>query len=118
MIVKNKRGSKTKNRKGKSWRLLPPTRTGATPLRLVSGAAPVVAARHDSGVCADWGKKLEDGEDLKAKGLVKSWGHLRFLFIGLVKEIVASDRGSYPKKLGRWRGFLDQSAVGSFGVQG
>jgi hypothetical protein len=72
---------------------LPPTGTGATPLRLVSGAAPIVAARHDSGVCADWGEKLEDGEDLKAKGLVKSWGHLRFLFIGLVKEIMASGRG-------------------------
>jgi hypothetical protein len=72
---------------------LPPTRTGATPLRLVSGAAPVVAARHDSGVCANWGEKLEDGEDLKAKGLVKSWGHLWFLFIGLMKEIVASGRG-------------------------
>jgi hypothetical protein len=23
-------------------------------------------------------RKLEVGEDLKAKGLVKSWGHLRF----------------------------------------
>jgi hypothetical protein len=30
-------------------------------------------------------RKLEVGEDLKARGLVKSWGHLRFLFIGLVK---------------------------------
>jgi hypothetical protein len=30
-------------------------------------------------------RKFEVGEDLKAKGLVKSWGHLRFLFIGLVK---------------------------------
>jgi hypothetical protein len=25
-----------------------------------------------------WKRKLEVGEDLKAKGLVKSWGHLRF----------------------------------------
>jgi hypothetical protein len=24
-------------------------------------------------------------EDLRAKGLVKSWGHLRFSFIGLAK---------------------------------
>jgi hypothetical protein len=39
------------------------------------------------------------------------------LFIGLVKKIVASDRGAYPEKLGRWRGFLDQLAVGSFGIQ-
>jgi hypothetical protein len=39
------------------------------------------------------------------------------LFIGLVKKIVASDRGAYPEKIGRWRGFLDQLAVGSFGIQ-
>jgi hypothetical protein len=28
-------------------------------------------------------RRLEIGEDLGAKGLVKSWGHLRFSFIGL-----------------------------------
>jgi hypothetical protein len=61
----------------------------------------------------------------------KAWGWQRFegfrlgkelgaptvLFIGLVKKIVASDRGTYPEKLGRWRGFLDRFAVGSFGIQ-
>jgi hypothetical protein len=25
-----------------------------------------------------WKRRLEVGKDLKAKGLVKSWGHLRF----------------------------------------
>jgi hypothetical protein len=55
---------------------------------------------------------------LRAKGLVESWGHLRFSFIGLARQVVAPDRGAYPKKIGRWRGFLDQSAVGSFGVEG
>jgi hypothetical protein len=39
------------------------------------------------------------------------------LFIGLVRKIVASDRGAYPEKLGRWRGFLDRFTVGSFGIQ-
>jgi hypothetical protein len=34
---------------------------------MVLGAALVIGER-----------KLEVGEDLKAKGLVKSWGHLRF----------------------------------------
>jgi hypothetical protein len=43
-------------------------------------------------------RRFEVGEDLRAKGLVKSWGHLRFSFIGLAKQIVASDRG-----LGSWR---------------
>jgi hypothetical protein len=30
-------------------------------------------------------RRLEIGEDLRAKGLVKSWGHLWFSFIGLAK---------------------------------
>jgi hypothetical protein len=38
-------------------------------------------------------RRFEVGEDLRAKGLVKSWGHLRFSFIGLAKSIVASGRG-------------------------
>jgi hypothetical protein len=63
----------------KRWRSLPPTRAGAAPFCLVGGAAPVVAVRHGSWGCAsDWEKKLEVSEDLKAKGLVKSWGHLQF----------------------------------------
>jgi hypothetical protein len=28
-------------------------------------------------------RRLEVGQDLRAKGLMKSWGHLRFSFIGL-----------------------------------
>jgi hypothetical protein len=40
---------------------------------------PVVAPRHWFLGCAgDWKGKLEIGEDLKAKGLVKIWGHPRF----------------------------------------
>jgi hypothetical protein len=34
---------------------------------MVLGAAPVIGKR-----------RLEVGKDLKAKGLLKSWGHLRF----------------------------------------
>jgi hypothetical protein len=30
---------------------------------------------------------------------------------------VALDRGAYPEKFGRWRGFLNRIAVGSFGIQ-
>jgi hypothetical protein len=33
------------------------------------------------------------------------------------KEIVALDRGAYPKKFGRWRDFLNRIAAGSFGIQ-
>jgi hypothetical protein len=31
---------------------------------------------------------------------------------------VALDRGAYPKKIGRWKGFLDQAADGSLGILG
>jgi hypothetical protein len=63
----------------KRWRSLPPTRTGAAPFRYVGGATPIVVTCHGSwGYVGDWENKLEVGEDLKAKGLVKSWGHLRF----------------------------------------
>jgi hypothetical protein len=30
-------------------------------------------------------RRFEVGEDLRTKGLVKSWGHLQFSFIGLAK---------------------------------
>jgi hypothetical protein len=30
-------------------------------------------------------RRFEVSEDLRAKGLVKSWGHPRFSFIGLAK---------------------------------
>jgi hypothetical protein len=30
---------------------------------------------------------------------------------------VALDRGAYPEKLGKWRGFLNRFAIGSFGIQ-
>jgi hypothetical protein len=30
-------------------------------------------------------RRFEVSEDLRAKGLVESWGHLRFSFIGLAK---------------------------------
>jgi hypothetical protein len=51
-------------------------RTGVAPFCLVGGATPVVAPHHWFLGCAgDWEEKLEVGEDFKAKGLVKSWGH-------------------------------------------
>jgi hypothetical protein len=53
---------------------------------------------------------------LKAKGLVKGLGTYGFIY-GDGKEIVALDRGAYPEKFGRWRGFLNRIAVGMFGIQ-
>jgi hypothetical protein len=56
------------------------------------------------------------GKGLKAKGLMKGWGTYGFIYRG-DEEIVALDRGAYPEKLGKWRGFLNRFAVGSFGIQ-
>jgi hypothetical protein len=53
---------------------------------------------------------------LKTKGLVKAAGTYGFIYRD-GGEIVALDRGAYPEKLGRWRGFLNRIAVGSFGIQ-
>jgi hypothetical protein len=76
-IVRNRGKSKTSH--GESWRSLLPMRAGAAPFRLVGGAAPVVVALHGLGAAlVIWRRKLEVVKDLKAKGLVKSWGHLRF----------------------------------------
>jgi hypothetical protein len=47
---------------------------------------------------------------------VKGWGHLRFIYGG-AKEIVDLDRGAYPEKFGRWKGFLNRITVGSFGIK-
>jgi hypothetical protein len=30
---------------------------------------------------------------------------------------MALNRGAYPEKLGKWRGFLNRIAIGSFGIQ-
>jgi hypothetical protein len=73
---------------------------------MVLGAALVIGKR-----------KLEVGKDLKAKRLGKKLWAPTVSFIGLVKKIVSLDRGAYPEKLGRWRGFLNRFAVGSFGIQ-
>jgi hypothetical protein len=97
MIVKNKRGSKM-NRKRRIddhclWRTL---------ARLPSAS---LAARRRLllfvmllGFALVGKRILEIGEDLRAKGLVESWGRLRFSFIGLARQIVASGCGS-----GSWR---------------
>jgi hypothetical protein len=54
---------------------------------------------------------------MEAKDLVKRLGAPTVLFMRDGREIVALDRGAYPEKFGRWRGFLNRFAVGSFGIQ-
>jgi hypothetical protein len=54
---------------------------------------------------------------LKAKGLVRKAGGIYGFIYRTGEKIVALDRGAYPEKLGRWRGFLNRFAVGSFEIQ-
>jgi hypothetical protein len=58
-----------------------------------------------------------DWQRLEAKRLGERLGAPTVLFMGVGREIVALDRGAYPEKFGRWKGFLNQIAVGSFGIQ-
>jgi hypothetical protein len=77
VIVRKKRGSKT-NRKGKvddyylrcALARLPSASSAARRLLLLLAMI--------LGFALIGKRKPEVGEDLKAKGLVKSWGHLRF----------------------------------------
>jgi hypothetical protein len=38
------------------------------------------------------------------------------LIYGTDEEIVAGDRGAYPKKFGKWRDSFDRTVAGSFGI--
>jgi hypothetical protein len=38
------------------------------------------------------------------------------LIYGTDKEIVAGDRGAYPKKFGKWRDSFDRTIAESFGI--
>jgi hypothetical protein len=77
VIIRNKRGSKT-NRKGKiddyylrrALARLPSASSVARRLLLLLAMI--------LGFALIGKRKPEVGKDLKAKGLVKSWGHLRF----------------------------------------
>jgi hypothetical protein len=85
MIVRNKRESKT-NRKGKDGDHYLQRELAWLPSALsVARRLLLLPAIGFWGQVGDWEEKLEVGKDLRTKGLVKSWGHLRFLFIGLAK---------------------------------
>jgi hypothetical protein len=58
-----------------------------------------------------------DWQRLEGKRFGERLGAPTVLFMGVGKEIVALDRGAYPEKFGRWRGFLNRIIVGLFGIQ-
>jgi hypothetical protein len=58
-----------------------------------------------------------DWQRLESRRLGEWLGAPVVFIYGAGKEIVAGDRGAYPKKFGRWRDFLNQIFIGSFGIQ-
>jgi hypothetical protein len=61
-------------------------------------------------------RKAWIGKGLKGRGLGERLGAPEVLIYGTGKEIVAGDRGAYPKKFGKWRDSLDRTVAGSFGI--
>jgi hypothetical protein len=62
-------------------------------------------------------KESLDWQRLEGKQLGEKAGGTYGFIYGDGKEIVALDRGAYPERFGRWKGFLNRIAVRSFGIQ-
>jgi hypothetical protein len=58
-----------------------------------------------------------DWQKLEGRRLIERLGAPAVLIYGSGKEIVARDRGAYPEKFGKWKGFLNRIVVGLFGIQ-
>jgi hypothetical protein len=54
---------------------------------------------------------------LGSRGLGEKLWAPEVLIYGTSKEIVAGDRGTYLKKFGKWRDYLNRTVTGSFGIQ-
>jgi hypothetical protein len=54
---------------------------------------------------------------LEGRGLGERLGAPEVIIYGTGKEIMAGDRGAYPKKFGKWRDSLNRTIVGSIGIQ-
>jgi hypothetical protein len=62
-------------------------------------------------------RKSLDWQMLGKQGLGERLGAPNVLIYGTGKEIVAGDRGAYPKKFGKWRDSLNRTVAGSFGIE-
>jgi hypothetical protein len=63
------------------------------------------------------GRRSLDWQRLESRGFGERIGAPKVPIYGTGKEIVAGDRGAYPKKFERWRDSLNRTVVGSFGIQ-
>jgi hypothetical protein len=61
-------------------------------------------------------RKAWVGKGLKDRELGERLGAPEVLIYGTGKEIMARDRGAYPKKFGKWKGSLGRTVAESFGI--
>jgi hypothetical protein len=56
------------------------------------------------------------GRGLESRGFGERLGAPEIFIYGTNEEIVAGDRGAYPKKFGKWRDSSDRTVAESFGI--
>jgi hypothetical protein len=59
-----------------------------------------------------WNQRAWVGKGLEGRGFGGRLGAPEVLIYGTGEEIVAGDRGAYPRKFGRWRDSFDQTVAG------
>jgi hypothetical protein len=62
-------------------------------------------------------RKSLDWQRLEDRGFGERLGAPEVLIYGTGEEVVAGDRGAYPKKFGKWRDSVNRTVAGSFGIQ-
>jgi hypothetical protein len=53
---------------------------------------------------------------LEGRGFGERLRAPKVFIYGTDEEIVAGDRGTYPKKFGKWKDSFDRTVAGSFGI--
>jgi hypothetical protein len=62
-------------------------------------------------------KKILGWQRLRRQRLGERLGAPEVLIYGTGEEIMAGDRGAYPKKFGKWRDSLSRSSLGRLGFK-
>jgi hypothetical protein len=85
VIVKNERGSKMNRKRKKIDHHCLRRALARLPSASSAARRRLLLLAMFLGLALIGKRRLEIGEDSRAKGLVKSWGHLRFSFISLAR---------------------------------
>jgi hypothetical protein len=122
MSLETQRGSSETERDLKeprrNQRSPPPTSTNAAPFGLVTGRAPVAAVCHGAFESTSIGEKeLRLAKAWEACGLMKGYGHLRFLFMGLAKRSWPEIVAHIPRNLGSGETPLTEPSLGHLGFK-